>query len=368
VPNLAISSRIRTSPFYEATLGAGATDFTVYNKMLMPLSFGDLPAEYRRLMESVAIWDVACERQVEVSGPDADRLVQYLVARDLRAMEVGQGKYVAMCDHDGALLNDPVLLRLEDRYWFSLADSDMLLWVKAVAAEGGFDVEVVEPDVSPLAIQGPRSIDLAADMFGGSIRRLRYFWFVDTHLDDIPVVVCRSGWSKQGGFELFLRDGSRGGELWDRVVAAGERYGIGPGAPNHVERVESGLLSFGGDTTPGSNPFEANMAAFVDTDTPVDYIGKAALIEVASTGPERLMVGLMLDGDAAEAWPLPQRVPVMVGDDQVGTMSAVVRSPRLGRTIGLAQIRTATVDAQTPVEVVAPTGRFGARIRSLPFV
>jgi glycine cleavage system aminomethyltransferase T len=368
MPNVAISPRIRTSPFHQATLAAGVTDFTVYNKMLMPLSFGDLATEYRRLMEAVAIWDVACERQVEVSGPDADRLVQYLSARDLTNARVGQGKYVAMCDHDGTLLNDPVLLRLEDRWWFSLADSDMLLWVRAVAAEGDYDVEVCEPDVSPLAIQGPKATDLAVDLFGEHVRDIRYFWFVDTHLDDIPLVLCRSGWSKQGGFELFLRDGSRGGELWDRVMAAGERYDIGPGAPNHIERVESGLLSFGGDTTPGSNPFEANMAAYVDTDTPVDYIGKAALTEVARTGPARLMVGLMLDGDAADAWPLPERVPVMVGDDQVGTMSAVVRSPRLGRTIGLAQIRTATVDAQTPVEVVAPAGRFGAQVRSLPFI
>ncbi|MGF1667017.1 MAG: glycine cleavage T C-terminal barrel domain-containing protein [Acidimicrobiia bacterium] len=368
MPNLAISPRIRTSPFYQATLAAGVTDFTVYNKMLMPLSFGDLGAEYRRLMEAVAIWDVACERQVEVSGPDADRLVQYLVARDLRSMKVGQGKYVAMCNQNGGLINDPVLLKLEDRYWFSLADSDTLLWVAAVAGEGGFDVAVTEPDVSPLAIQGPMAIDLAVDLFGEQVRDLRYFWFVDTHLDDIPLVLCRSGWSKQGGFELFLRDGTRGDELWDRVVAAGERYGIGPGAPNHIERVESGLLSFGGDTTPGSNPFEANMAAYVDTDTAVDYIGKAALAEVVRTGPARLMVGLMLDGDASDAWPLPGRVPVMVGDDQVGTMSAVVRSPRLRRTIGLAQIRTSTVDAQTPVEVVAPTGRFGAQIRPLPFI
>lgn len=368
MPNLTISPRIRTSPFYEATVAAGATDFSVYNKMLLPLSFGDLAAEYRRLMESVALWDVASERQVEVSGPDADELVQYLSARDLTNAKVGQGKYVAMCDHDGNLLNDPILLRLEDRWWFSLADSDMLLWVKAVAAEGGYDVDVTEPDVSPLAIQGPKAIDLAADLFGEHVRDIRYFWFVDTDLDGIPLVLCRSGWSKQGGFELFLRDGSRGTDLWDTVMTAGERYDIGPGAPNHIERVESGLLSWGGDTTPGSNPFEANMAGYVDVDTPVDYIGKAALVEIARTGPARLMVGLMLDGDAAEAWPLPERVPVMAGERQVGTMSAVVHSPRLDRTIGIAQIETATVDAQAPLEVVAPTGRFTAQIRSLPFL
>lgn len=368
MPNVAISPRIRTSPFYDATLAAGASDFTVYNKMLMPLSFGDLAAEYRRLMEAVALWDVACERQVEVVGHDADRLVQYLVARDLTTMQVNQAKYVAVCDHDGVLLNDPVLLKLTDRYWFSLADSDVLLWMKAVAAEGGFDVDVVEPDVSPLAIQGPRAIDLATDLFGESVRELGPFWFVETGLDGIPVVVCRSGWSKQGGFELFLRDGTKGNELWDRVMSAGECYGIGPGAPNHVERVESGLLSFGGDTTPGSNPFEANMAAFVDVDTPVDYIGKSALAEVVRTGPRRLMVGLMLTGDAAGSWPLPERLPVTAGESVVGTMSAVVFSPRLQRTIGLAQIDTAVVRAGVAVRVTAPTGVFDAQIHQLPFL
>jgi len=368
VPNLAISPRIRTSPFYEATIRSGVTDFSVYNKMLLPLSFGDLEAEYRRLVEGVALWDVACERQVEVSGADADRLVQYLCARDLSTMRAGQGKYVAMCDHDGTLLNDPVLLKLEDRYWLSLADSDIMLWVKAVAAEGGFDVEVSEPDVSPLAVQGPLATDVVADLFGDWVRDIRHFWFVDTALDGIPVVICRSGWSKQGGFELFLCDGSRGTELWDRVMTAGAAYGIGPGAPNHVERVESGLLSFGGDTTPGSNPFEADMGDYVDVDTQVDYIGKEALARIARSGPERLFVGLVLVGEATDPWPLPERVAVLASGEPVGTMSALVSSPRMGRTIGLAQVRRTIVEAGVELEVEAPSGRYRAVTHPLPFI
>ena len=365
---LTFSPRIRTSPFYEATVAAGLADFTVYNKMVMPTSFGDLEAEYRRLVEGVAVWDVACERQVEVSGPDADACVQYLAARDLTTMRPGQARYVAMCDHDGALLNDPVLLKLADRYWFSLADSDMLLWVRAVAAERGFDVVVCEPDVSPLAVQGPKATDVIAALFGDRVRTFGPFAFEETELGGIPLVLCRSGWSKQGGFELFLRDGARGGDLWNRVVAAGEPLGIGPGAPNHVERVESGLLSFGGDTTPGSNPFEAGMERFVDVDTPVDYIGKAALRGIVEDGPARLLVGLTVDADVADAWPLPQRTPVTADTRPVGTMSAIVFSHRLRRTIALAQIERGIVEAGVPVEIEAPGGRVGATITNLPFV
>ncbi|HSF84382.1 MAG TPA: glycine cleavage T C-terminal barrel domain-containing protein [Acidimicrobiia bacterium] len=367
--NLTMSPRIRHSPFYDATVRDGVTHFTVYNKMLLPLSFGDLEAEYDMLMNGVALWDVAAERQVQVSGPDAHSLAQYLSARDLTKMKEGQGKYVAMCDHDGRLLNDPVLLKLSgDRYWFSLADHDMLLWCKAVAAEGGFDVEVVEPDVSPLGVQGPLAEDVVADLFGDWVRDVKFFWFRETHLDDIPLVLCRSGWSKQGGFELFLQDGSRGIELYDRVMEAGAPYGIGPGAPNHVERVEGGLLSFGGDNTPDSNPFEAGMGRYVDVDLEPEYIGKAALQRVAAEGPERLFTGLMLEGAAPSAWPLEATVPVTFGGDQVGTMSAIVHSPRLGRTIALAQIRRDLVETGATVEVMSPNGVLHAEVRSLPFI
>lgn len=365
---LMMSPRIRRSPFYAATVRDGVSHFTVYNKMLMPTSFGNLEAELHRLMHGVAMWDVAVERQVEVSGPDAHRLVQHLSARDLSKMRVGQGKYVAMCDHQGRLLNDPVLLKLSDRYWFSLADSDMLLWVRAVAGEGGFDVTVCEPDVSPLAIQGPKAEDLVAKLFGESIREIKYFGCIETHLQGIPLVLCRSGWSKQGGFELFLRDGSQGDTLWELVKAAGQEYGIGPGSPNHIERVESGLLSWGGDTTPDSNPFEANMGKYVDVDTDVNYIGKAALQRVAAEGPERLLVGLILDGAAPSAWPLIERVTVSANGEPVGTMSAVIFSPRMGRTIGLAQVKRSIVEAGAKLLVHAPNGVQGASLSPLPFL
>ena len=369
MPQITFSPRIRKSPFYEATLRDGVTDFTVYNKMLMPTSFGDLRAEYDRLISGVAMWDVAVERQVQLLGPDAARLAQYLSSRDLTNMVVGQGKYVAMCDHNGRILNDPILMKLdEDRFWFSIADHDMLLWCRAVASERGFEVQVSEPDVSPLAVQGPLAEDVIADLFGNWARQLKYFWFEETHLGDIPVVLCRSGWSKQGGFELFLQDGSRGNELYEKIKAVGQTYNIGPGAPNHVERVESGLLSFGGDTTPDSNPFEAGMARFVDTDTTVDYIGKAALQMVISAGPERLLTGLLFEANAPSEWPLPERIPVMRAGADVGTISAVVHSHRLDRTIGLAQLERSIVESGGVVELTGPHAVHRATPHPLPFI
>ncbi|MGI9605035.1 MAG: glycine cleavage T C-terminal barrel domain-containing protein [Acidimicrobiales bacterium] len=367
---ITLSPRIRMTPFHESTVAAGLSDISVYNKMVMATSYGDLKAEYDRLLDAVAIWDVSCERQVEISGSDAHECAQYLTARDLSKMVEGQGKYVAMCDHDGRILNDPVLMKLSgNRYWFSLADNDMLLWCKAVAAERGFDVQVTEPDVSPLAIQGPLAEDLVAELFGEQIRDLKYFWFSETDLDGIPLVLCRSGWSKQGGFELFLQDGSRGNDLYAKVTGAGEKYGIGPGAPNHVERVESGLLSWGGDTTPDSNPFEAGMGRYVDTDCDSDYIGKAALqAVVAAGGPERLFVGLQIESDISSAWPLPERTAVRLDGEQVGTMSAVVYSHRMQSTIGLAQVNRLVVESGATVEVEGPNGTNSATITTLPFL
>ncbi|MEM7274370.1 MAG: glycine cleavage T C-terminal barrel domain-containing protein [Actinomycetota bacterium] len=369
LPALSLNARIRLSPYHERTVEHGAQLVSVYNKMRLPGGYGDPEAEYRRLTEGVAIWDVAAERQLEVRGPDASACVQYLTARDLSKMKEGQGKYVAMCDHQGRILNDPVLLKLADRYWFSLADSDMLLWARAIAGERGFDVEIDEPDVSPLAVQGPKAESVIVDLFGPHVTSLRYFWFIETDLDGIPLVLCRSGWSKQGGFELFLQDGSRATELWDKVWEAGQPYDIGPGVPNQTERIESGLLSFGGDTTPDTNPFEAGMARFVDVDLEPDYIGKAALQRVAAEGPARQLVGLTVATEPGQtAWPIVTRMPVWLDGEQVGTMSSMADSPRLQKTIAVAQVATPVVEAGATVTVDSPDGPREATISALPFI
>lgn len=335
--------RIRKSPFFEATVAAGVSAFTVYNHMYMPTSYGDPAEEYRRLTERVALWDVAGQRQVEIAGPDAASLVQYLSARSLSGLKGGRARYAPICDHDGYLINDPVVLCLaDDRFWLSIADSDLGLWAKAVAAERGDDVRVFEPDVSPLAIQGPLAEELAIDLFGAEVvGSLGFFHHVGAEIDGIPLVLCRSGWSKQNGFELFLTDGSRGVELWDRVMESGARFGIGPGTPNASERIESGLLSFGSDNGPRTDPFETGLGAWVNLDGEYDFIGKAALLARVERGVERALVNVSFvdDSGPVESLPLEHPRAALLNGQVVGELRNAVWSPRLGHAIGIGLVQ-----------------------------
>ena len=362
------SPRIRRSPFFDATVAEGVTSFSVYNHMYMPTSYGDPMGEYWRLIQGVTMWDVSCERQVELAGEDAGHLAQILCPRKLDNMKVGQGWYVPICDHNGILLNDPILLKLaEDRYWLSIADGDLLLWAKAVAAERSLAVTVTEPDVSPLAVQGPKAIEVIVDLFGDTARSMGYFRFGEADLDGIPLLLARSGWSKQGGFELYLRDGSRGTELWNKVKEAGAPYDIGPGCPNGMERVESGLLSYGGDTDAETNPFEVGMGKFVHLDAPDYVIGIRALREIHAQGPKRQQLGVVLDhGGKMSLFDLHSQV--FRGDTPVGQMTTNTWSPRLERNIGICLIWSGIVSGDT-VTVELPTGkRMEGEMRELPFL
>lgn len=366
---ISIGARIRKSPYFDRTVSDGVTAFTTYNRTYMPTSYGDLQGEYWRLIKGVSLWDVACERQIEISGPDAAQLTQYLVPRDLSNCKVGQGKYVPICNHQGYLLNDPVLLRVEeDRFWLSIADSGVLFWAEAIAGERGFDVTVQEPDVSPLAIQGPMAEDVTADLFGDWVRDLKYFWFQQTELEGIPLIVARSGWSKQGGFELYLMDGSRGGDLWDLVKEAGAPYGIAAGTPNVIERIESGLISYGTDTIPRANPFEMGMGRYVDVDLDVDFIGKSALREVARQGPGRAFVGLVWPGETGPACENPWGV--FHEGRQVGFVTAAQFSPRLEQFIAASILDVSVAGGaeadRPPVTIETPDGPVTAAIRDFP--
>ncbi|MCY3851394.1 MAG: hypothetical protein OXF75_11455 [Acidimicrobiaceae bacterium] len=373
MPEIMLGPRVRKSPFFEATVAAGVSAFTIYNHMYMPTSYGDPAEEYRRLTERVALWDVASQRQIEIVGPDAASLTQYLSARNLAGLKGGRARYAPICDHDGCLINDPVVLRLaDDRFWLSIADSDLGLWAKAVAAERGADVRVFEPDASPLAIQGPLAEDLAIDLFGADVvGPLGFFHHVGVELDGIRLVLCRSGWSKQNGFELFLTDRSRGVELWDRVMAAGTRFGIGPGTPNASERIESGLLSFGSDNDPLTDPFEAGLGTWVNLDGEYDFIGKAALLARVESGIERALVNVSFIDDSGPVGPLPLEHPraVLLEGQEVGELRNAVWSPRLGQVIGIGLVKRSagtpgtrlTVDVNGVVcSVVVAPEPFGA--------
>jgi len=363
---IAIGCNVRKSPYFDATVADGVRSFSIYNHMYAPSHFGDPEGEYRALMTGVVMWDVACERQVQLAGPDAERLARYLTTRAIDGMAVGQGKYAALCDHDGNLINDPVLQKLaDDRYWLSIADSDVLLWAQAIAAERELDVQVTEPDASPLAVQGPRAEDVVAGLFGDWVRRLRYFWFRETEFDGIPILLARSGWSKQGGFELYLRDARRGTDLYRRVKEAGTPYGIVAGAPSDIERVESGLLSYGADARHGVNPFEAGLGALVDLDRPDEFVGKAALRRIADRGPQRRRVGYVIGGERIGG--ISHWHDVRLGQNVVGVVTEAVYSPRFEKNIAVGMLASEIAGDARGLETDFGDGPRPASVASLPF-
>lgn len=362
------SSRLRPSPFFDATVAEGVKSFTTYNHMLMPTGYGHPEEEYWRLLNGVSQWDVAVERQVQLQGPDAGRLAQILAPRDLTKCVPGQGKYVALCNHAGTLINDPILLKLDDdRYWLSIADSNILFWARAVAAERKLNVQVSEPDVSPMALQGPKAEDVVASICGDWVRELKYFWFRETSIAGIPVAVARSGWSKQGGFELYLMDGSKGTELWNLVREAGQPWDIGPGNPNACERIESGLLSWGGDTDDQTNPFEVRMGKYVDLHAPDDVVGIDALRRIDDEGPKRHQLGVILESDepatAQYHW-----YEILKDNRKVGDLTNCVWSMRLQKNIGFALIAR-DCQAGDDIRVLMDGGeQIGGELTELPFI
>ena len=334
-------TQIRKSPFFNGTVRWGATDFSVYNHMYIPRSFGDPEQNFWNLVNDAILCDVAVERQVEIAGPDAAAFVQLLTPRNLSQCAVGQCKYVLITNEAGGILNDPVLLRLEEnRFWLSLADSDVLMWAQGVATHAGLDVTICEPDVSPLQLQGPKSGDIMATLFGEGIRDLKYYWLDHFELDGIPLVISRTGWSSELGYELYLLDGSQGEALWEKLMAVGEPMGLKPGHTSSIRRIEGGMLSYHADMDAQTNPFELGLDRLVDLEMPANFIGKAALKQVQQQGISRQQVGLELDGEPLPG-PNTQFWPVKVNGEVIGKVTSAVYSPRLKKNIALAMVASA---------------------------
>ena len=334
-------TQIRKSPFFDATVKWGATDFSVYNHMYIPRSFGDPEQNFWNLVNDAILCDVAVERQVEITGPDAAQFVQLLTPRNLSQCAVGQCKYVLITNESGGILNDPVLLRLEEnRFWLSLADSDVLMWAQGVATHAGLDVTIREPDVSPLQLQGPKSGDIMATLFGEAIRDLKYYWLDHFELDGIPLVISRTGWSSELGYELYLLDGSQGEALWEKLMAVGEPMGLKPGHTSSIRRIEGGMLSYHADMDAHTNPFELGLDRLVDLEMPANFIGKAALKQVQQQGISRQQVGLEIDGEPLPG-PNTQFWPVEVNGEVIGKVTSAVYSPRLKKNIALAMVASA---------------------------
>ena len=331
-------TQIRKSPYFDATVRWGAKDFSVYNHMYIPRDFGDPEQNFHNLINEAILCDVSVERQVEITGPDAYKFVQLLTPRDLTKLSIGQCKYILIVNNEGGILNDPVLLRLgENHFWLSLGDSDILLWAQGVAVNSGLNVKINEPDVSPLQLQGPKSSKIMQNLFGDEILDLKYYWLREIELDNIPLVVSRTGWSSEFGYELFLRDGSKGDLLWEKIMAAGKDFGLKPGHTSSIRRIEGAMLSYHADADIHTNPFEVGLDRLVSFDTDIDYVGKEALKKIKTEGIKRKQIGLILNCDPLKG-PNTTFWEIIKDNKIIGKVTSAVYSPRLKKNIALAII------------------------------
>jgi len=360
-------TQVRKSPYFDATVRWGAKGFSVYNHMYIPRDFGDPVQNFWNLVNDAILCDVAVERQVEITGPDAAQFVQLLTPRNLSECAVGQCKYVLITDENGGVLNDPILLRLaENHFWLSLADSDILMWAKGVAVNSGLDVNLGEPDVSPLQLQGPRSGDIAKAIFGERIDGLKYYWLEEFELNGIPLIISRTGWSSELGYEIYLRDGSRGNELWDHIMEVGKPMGLVPGHTSTIRRIEGGMLSYQADMDYTVNPFELGLGRLVDLEMDADFIGKKALKKIKSDGIKRSQVGIEISCTPLKH-PNTSYWPIMVGSEEVGYITSAVYSPRLDKNIALAMMDVNHSAIDTAAETTTPEGNFPIKVVQKPF-
>jgi len=360
-------TQIRKSPFFDATVRWGAKAFSVYNHMYIPRDFGNPEENYWNLVNDAILCDVAVERQVQIKGPDASKFVQMMSPRDLSSMQIGQCKYVILTNQDGGILNDPVLLKVaDDCYWFSLADSDILLWAQGIATSGDFDIEIYEPDVSPLQLQGPKSRDIMVKIFGKKIHDLKYYWFEKFQLGEIELLISRTGWSSELGYEIFLLNASQGDKLYEEIMLIGEEMGLRPGHTSTIRRIEGGMLSYHADMDINTNPFELGLDRLIDLDKEFDFIGKEALIKIHNNGVERRQVGLTIEDEPLNG-PNTRFWNVMDDNQVIGRVTSAVYSPRIKENIALAMLKIEYTSIGTEVKIDLGAKKVVAYVTEKPF-
>ena len=360
-------TQIRKSPFFDATVRWGAKDFSVYNHMYIPRDFGDPEQNFWNLINEAILCDVAVERQVQVKGPDASKFVQMMTPRDLSNMKVGQCKYVILTNQFGGILNDPVMLRVEeDCYWFSLADSDILFWAQGLNVNLKYDVEITEPDVSPIQLQGPKSKDIMVKIFGNEILELKYYWFKKFKLGNINLLISRTGWSSEFGYEMFLLKTSDGDELYETLMQEGKELGLHPGHTSTIRRIEGGMLSYHSDMDINTNPLELGLDKFIDLDGAFDFVGKDALIEIKKSGIQRKQVGLIIECEKLKG-PNTKKWDIYKNQQYVGQVTSAVYSPRLEKNIALAIVDIEYSDIDTSLKIKIDDEMADAIITKKPF-
>ena len=375
-PGILLYPRLRRSPYFYASREHGVQRYSVYNHTYHPRHYGDPVAEYWHLLNAVTMWDVGVERQIEISGPDAFDFTNMMVPRDMTKCAVRQAKYVFVTAPDGGIINDPVLLRLEEnRFWLSLADSDVGLWAQGLAVNSGMDVTIQEVDVAPVQIQGPRSKEIMVDLFGTEVLDIPYYYVSqDLELEGMRVVVSRTGYTSELGYEIYLRDAMANGQkLWDIVLEAGRPHDLRVIGPCHIRRIEGGILAFGCDIWYDTNPFEVDMGYtwMVDLEQDADFIGKQALQRIKSEGPRRKLVGVEIEGPSLGSFIDNEMIdvfPVFEGNQRIGSVTSACYSPRLEKNIGFAMLPIEAAHIGNRFEVQTLGGSQWATTVPKPFI
>jgi glycine cleavage system aminomethyltransferase T len=365
--NFGFGTQIKKSPYFDSTVKWGVTGFSVYNHMYIPRDFGSPEQNFWNLIDKAILCDVAVERQVEITGRDAYKFIQLLTPRDLSKLSIGQCKYVLITNNEGGILNDPVLLRLaENHFWLSLADSDILLWAQGVAVNSGLNVNITEPDVSPLQLQGPTSGEIMIKLFGESIKGLKYYWLKEYDLEGIPLIISRTGWSSELGYEIYLRDGTKGNDLYEKLMQAGKEYGLKPGHTSSIRRIEGGMLSYHADADINTNPFELGLDRLINLDSEINFIGKEALKRIKKEGIKRKQVGLELNCEALKG-PNTTFWPIIKDGKKIGKVTSAVYSPRLKKNIALAIVDIDYSDIGNKFDVLTGKINIGCTVVKKPF-
>ena len=364
---IAKSRRLRGTPYTSRIEKQGATAYTVYNHMLLPAAFGSVEDSYHHLKEHVQVWDVAAERQVEISGKDSAKLVQLMTCRDLSKSKIGRCYYCPIIDENGNLVNDPVILKLnEERWWISIADSDVLFFAKGLATGNNFDVKIVEPNVNIIAIQGPKSFNLMEKVFGKKILNLKFFGFEYFDFKGINHLIARSGWSKQGGFEVYVENTESGLNFYDYLFEVGEEFNVKPGCPNLIERIESGLLSYGNDFDNNDNPFECGFEKYVNLDSDITFLGKERLKEIKTNGISKRLMGIQIDKEHIS---LSSSVEIKNENNEViGDLRSACYSPYFKKVIGIAMIKEPNCKTSTKGTIKIDDKSYSVSVCELPFI
>ena len=363
---IAKSRRIRSTPYTSRIEEQGVTAYTIYNHMLLPAAFGPIEDSYHHLKEHVQVWDVAAERQVEISGKDSAKLVQLMTCRDLSRSKVGRCYYCPFIDDSGNLVNDPVVLKLdENKWWISIADSDVIFFAKGLASGNKFDVKIIEPIVDIIAIQGPKSFSLMEKIFGKKITELKFFGFNYFDFEGVKHLIARSGWSKQGGFEVYVQNTPSGQKLYDHLFEVGKEFNVKPGCPNLIERIESALLSYGNDFDNGDNPFECGFDRYVSLDSEINFLGKEKLKKIKSEGIEKKLMGVKID--AQEISLTSSKNIYDENNTLIGELRSSAYSPQFKQVIGIAMIKKPFWKNSQTFKIELNNNTFNGKDCDLPF-